>query len=276
MIDLLKINECLERSGICSRKKALPLEFVSKSHLLAGRGDILLFNVKRRLRTDELLKSWSRSGIVSAGKFLLKSVVTGEDSMRKLAVPLTANLLLSAGILIGWIAARQNLFGRLAVKFEPGDAELLSDPPSWKDWQYPGSRIHMSQTGSGHALGGIEFGNADRVVLTTPDDFDTVWAFYQDTCKLKDPGTNSMEFRLEVTGSGNSMTLKIFDDILSHSFEGPANEFVRTRGFVVESLRYTFVGFVSRPVASNSTDIFLVYRPNREFISLLKERIAGR
>ena len=82
-------------------------------------------------------------------------------------------------------------FGRPVITFRAADPELLAEPPPWQEWQYPDSRVHNSSTGSGGKLGDIEFGSADRVALTTADDFDKVWAFYKDKCKLSDPGDSS-------------------------------------------------------------------------------------
>ena len=193
--------------------------------------------------------------------------------MRNIRVLIIAILLLGVGGVIGWFAAKSNLLSGPVVKFV-ADAELLAPAPSWETWQYPGSKIHASHTGAGHSLGNIQFGNADRLALTTSDGFDEVWTFYKDKCNLLDPGNSSMTMRFEGNGSANGMTFKIFDDILAHSIEGPTNESLRARAFVVESLRYTLVGFVYRSAAAASTDILLIYRPNKEFISLLKEKLV--
>src|SRR5207249_12232727 len=133
---------------------------------------------------------------------------------------------------------------------------------------------HASSTGRGGKLGDLEFGSADRVALTTADDFDKVWSFYKDKCKLLDPGDSSSTVRFEGGGSAQAITFKVFDDIQAHSFEGPKTAAVRARAFSVKSLRYTLVGFVYRPAAADATSILLVYRPNKEFISLLKEKMV--
>ena len=199
--------------------------------------------------------------------------------MRKVILPIVGILLLGAGVAIGWFAARPpyklgGALGKPVITFRAADPELLAEPPAWQEWQYPGSRVHASSTGGGSKLGDIEFGSADRVALTTADDFDKVWAFYKDKCKLLNPGDSSSSARFEGGGTAQAMTFKVFDDIQAHSFEGPKTEAVRARAFAVKSLRYTLVGFVYRPAVADATCILLVYRPNKEFISLLKEKLV--
>lgn len=199
--------------------------------------------------------------------------------MRKARFAIVGILLLGAGVAIGWFAARRveahgGSSGKPVITFRATDPELLAEPPAWQDWQYPGSQIHASSTGGGHKLGDIEFGHAERIALTTPEVFDKVWAFYKDKCKLFEPGVSSQTMRFEGGGTREAMTFKIFDDIQAHSFEGPKGDALRARAFVVQSLRYTLVGFVYRPATTDVTSILLVYRPDKEFISLLKEKLV--
>lgn len=202
--------------------------------------------------------------------------------MRKVVLPVVGILLLGGGVAIGWFAARRweaaphpgDTTTKPVFTYRAADPEVFAEPPPWQQWEYPDSRVHASGTGGHTTLGDIEFGNAERIALTTPDDFDKVLAFYKDKCKLLDPGNSSQTMRFEGGGTAQAMTLKIFDDIQAHSFEGPNTEGVRARAFVVKSLRYTLVGFVYRPVPADATSILLVYRPNKEFLSLLKEKLA--
>jgi hypothetical protein len=202
--------------------------------------------------------------------------------MRKVILAIVGILLLGAGLAIGWFAARRGeatspptgAWGKPVITFRAADPDLLAEPPPWREWEYPGSRVHTSSTGGQYKLGDIEFGSADRIALTTPDDFDKVWAFYKDMCKLLDPGTASQLVRFAGGGTAQAMTLSVFDDVQAHSFEGPKTEAVRARAFAVKSLRYTLAGFVYRPATADSTCILLVYRPNKEFISLLKEKLV--
>ena len=109
-----------------------------------------------------------------------------------------------------------------------------------------------------------------RVALVTEDDFDKVWAFYQDRCKLDTP----RPMRFEGGGSAEAITLKVFDDVQANSLEGPKTDPPGAKAFAVKSLRYTLVGFVHRPAPAGPTSILLVYRPNKEFLSLLREKVA--
>jgi hypothetical protein len=158
--------------------------------------------------------------------------------------------------------------------FRAADPELLAEPPPWQDWQYPGSRVLASSTGGGHKLGNIDFRNAERIALTSSDEFDKVWTFYKDKCKLLDPWNSSETARFAGGGTADAITFNVFDDIQANSFEGPKSDALRARAFVVQSLRYTLVGFVYRPATADATGILLVYRPNTEFISLLKEKLV--
>jgi len=201
-----------------------------------------------------------------------------EGPMRKTLFAIVGILLLVAGVAIGWFAGRRGAAhegssGKPVFTFRAADPELLAEAPPWQNWQYPGSQVHASNTGGSHKLGNIEFGHAERIALTSPEEFDKVWAFYKDKCKLLDPGS-SHTMRFEGGGTAEAMTFKVFDDIQAHGFEGPKSDAVRARAFVVQSLRYTLVGFVYRPATKDATGILLVYRPNKEFISLLKEKLV--
>jgi hypothetical protein len=201
--------------------------------------------------------------------------------MRKTLLALASILLLGAGGAFGWFAAKRSATtaeqgttpGKPVVYYRAGDKDLLAPAPSWEEWKYPESRVHNSSTGGGSKVGDIDFGSADRIALVTPDDFDKVWAFYKEKCKLRDPGDAGRTFRSEGGGNAQAVTVKIFDDIQAHSFEGPKTDSVQARAFSAQSLRYSLAGFVYRPKGNDSTCILLVYRPNSEFIGLLKEKL---
>jgi hypothetical protein len=170
--------------------------------------------------------------------------------MQKMTLVAVGLVLLAAGGAIGWFAANRDELARSGPTFHyrAGSPDLLAPAPAWEEWKYPGSRVHNSSTGSNVTHGDITVGNADRITLLTPDDFDKVWAFYK------------------------QMTITLFDDVRAHSFEGPGHEAVQARAFSVQSLRYSLVGFVYRP-RGDATRVQLVYRPNTEFIGLLRERV---
>ncbi len=145
---------------------------------------------------------------------------------------------------------------------------------TWEEWKYPGGRIHNNFSGGGGAVGDIKMGRTEQATLLTTDAFDKVWAFYQNKCKLPAPGVSATNTRVEFGGNERAITLTVFDDVQPYSFEGPKNELIQSRGFSVQSLRYTLVGFVYRTTGADETCIHLVYRPNDEFIGLLKEKLA--
>jgi hypothetical protein len=202
--------------------------------------------------------------------------------MRKALLAIGGILVLAVGVAIGWFAAKHSANaveqtkspGKPAFYYRAGDKDLLVPPPSWEEWKYPESRMDNSSTGGGTKVGEIEFSSADRVALVTPDDFDKVWAFYTEKCKLRAPGDAGSTLRIESSSNGQTMNVKIFDDIRAHSLQGPKSDAVQARSFSVQSLRYSLIGFVYQPKASESTCILLIYRPNTEFIGLLKEKLV--
>lgn len=201
--------------------------------------------------------------------------------MQNVRLILAAIVLLGAGAALGWFSASRFHVpvstlesGKPAVYFRIDDPELLAAAPSWETWKYPGSKLENSSTGGGFASAGLEFGATERIALVTPDDFDKVWAFYKDKCQLRQPGDGSSNLRFEGSASNQSVTIKLFDDVQAHSFTGPKSDLLAARAFTVHSLRYQLVGFVYRPTGAESTCILLAYRPNKEFIGILKDRVV--
>ena len=202
--------------------------------------------------------------------------------MRKVVIPVAGILLFAAAGAIGWFAAKRTTNtagqgaapGKPVIYYRAGDKDVVAPAPSWEEWKYPDSRVYNSSTGGGSKLGEIEFGGTDRVALVTPDDFDKVWGFYKEKCKLRALGDAGSTLRFEGGGNEQALTLKIFDDIRAHTLEGPKSESVQARAFSVQSLRYSLVGFMYRPRGSDSTNILILYRPNTEFIGLLKEKLV--
>lgn len=201
--------------------------------------------------------------------------------MRKYSFILAGILLLGVGVGIGWFAAQRTYgltgsgtSGKPALWFRPSDPEIILPPPLLDTWKYPGSKVDNSNTGGGYSLGGLQFGATERIALVTADDFDKVWSWYKVKCRLQDLGVASATHRFEGGGDQYSMTFKLFDDIEGNSFAGPKSESLSARAFTVQSLRYTLVGFVYRQQGANATCILLAYRPNLEFIGLLKERLV--
>ena len=110
--------------------------------------------------------------------------------------------------------------------------------------------------------------------LTTTDDFDKVWTFYKEKFQLAKPDSGAFTQRFDNDVTEKAITVKVFDDIQAHALVGPKSDLVTASGFTVHSLRYQLVGFVYRPKGADRTCILLAYRPNTEFIALLKDRLA--
>ena len=120
-------------------------------------------------------------------------------------------------------------------------------------------------------MNGVEIGRAETIALVTPDDFDKVWAFYREKCQLLDLGDNpSRTHRFEGT---LFVHVKVFNDVQTRSFAGPKSDALTTRAFTVHSWRYQLVGFVYRP-KGESTCVLLVYRPNIEFVRMLRDQVV--
>jgi hypothetical protein len=199
--------------------------------------------------------------------------------MRKTLPILVAVLLLGAGVAIGWFASTRfsgpatspQPGGKPAVSFGIGDPEVLTAAPSWETWEYPGSKMDSSTTGGRRSTNGVEIGVPETIALVTPDEFDKVWAFYKEKCQLLDLGDNPSSFhRFEADHVYN---VKLFDDIEGRSFAGPKSDVLTTRAFTVHSWRYQLVGFVYRP-KGESTCVLLVYRPNVEFVRMLRDQVV--
>jgi hypothetical protein len=198
--------------------------------------------------------------------------------MRKTLPILVAVLLLGAGGAIGWFASTRfsgpatspQPGGKPAVSFGSRDPELLTAAPSWETWKYPGSKVDSSTTGSRSSMNGVELGETETIALVTPDGFDKVWAFYKEKCQLLDLGDSPSTHRFE----GNAMYhVKLFDDVQARSFAGPKSDALTTRAFTVHSWRYQLVGFVYRP-KGEYTCVLLVYRPNTEFVRMLRDQVV--
>ncbi len=197
--------------------------------------------------------------------------------MRKtLAIIVIAALFLGTGFALGWFSATRFSVSasppseKPPVTFRISDPEILTAAPAWENWKYPDSQVYKSSTGGGWSSGEMEFGATEQIALVTPDDFDKVWAFYQEKYKFPPLGGGTGEHNFEA----NVLTIKLFDDVHAFSFAVPKSDLLAARAFTVHSPRYQLVGFVYRPKGAESTCILLAYRPNKEFVSILKGRIA--
>ncbi len=213
--------------------------------------------------------------------------------MRKALPVLVAVLLLGAGVAIGWFAS--TVFSgappspqsekpapqadKPALSFRIGDPELLTPAPSWETWKYPASKVDSTTGGgSGPFPGQMEFGNTERIALVTLDEFDKVWAFYKEKCQIPENlgGKTYVPFSEFGSSPGPPISrwIKLRNVVQAYSFRVPQSDALTARAFTVHSLRYQLVGFVYRPKGAESTCILLAYRPNTEFVSILKDRVV--
>jgi hypothetical protein len=206
---------------------------------------------------------------------------------KRVAITLGVVLVVAGAFGAGWLARGQPAAptsgtkpstesGEPPISFRVGDPEvLLAAAPAWDTWKYPDSKVESSTTGGGSGpMAGMEFGNTERIALTTPDAFDKVWAFYKEKCQLSELLSESVRNPFQAGVTGKQRTIKVFNAPQGFSFAGPKSDALTSRAFTVHSLRYQLVGFVYRPKGAESTCILLAYRPNDEFVSLLKDHVV--
>lgn len=198
--------------------------------------------------------------------------------MRMVLTVAAAILLLVVGGAAGWFARQiaaagsRPDSGKAVFSYRLADADTLAPPPAWQTWEYPGSKMDNSSTGGHSKVGELEFGQTETIALTTLDDFDKVWTFYVEKCQLGALGRGGGDF--QASGNEKAIRVTLFDNVVANGFSGPKSNLLQARAFTVHSLRYQLVGFVYRPKASDTTCILLAYRPNTEFIALMKERVV--
>jgi hypothetical protein len=121
----------------------------------------------------------------------------------------------------------------------------------------------------------MEFGATARIALATSDEFENVWAFYKDKFRIPEDVIGSSFVPFSQAGfRGKSWIIKLRNDVQAFSFAGPKSDALTARAFTVHSLRYQLVGFVYRSKGAESTCILLAYRPNEEFVSILRDRVV--
>jgi hypothetical protein len=189
---------------------------------------------------------------------------------------------LVVGGVAGWFAKQLAATGsrvearpdseKAVFSYRLADADTLAPPPAWRTWEYPGSKLDNSSTGGHSTVGELEFGHTETIALTTSDDFDKVWTFYKEKCQLGALGRGGANF--QASGNEKAIRVTLFDNVQANGFSGPKSDLLQARAFTVHSIRYQLVGFVYRPKASDTTCILLAYRPNTEFIALMKERVV--
>lgn len=218
--------------------------------------------------------------------------------MRKVILGSAGVLLLALGVVLGWFAGTRSSGAARPVggadgnaqsgnpvpdpiapgtRYRAGDPELLAPAPSWQEWKYPNSQVHKAGNAGRFFIGKIEGGAVDRVALVSKDDFDKVWTFYRDKVEQKvlaDGRTPSSVSGPEWEGDKKVPTVIVNDRHYACTAEGPDSDLLRARGFWVQSRRYKLAGFIYRAKGSDSTGILLFYRPDSEFIGLLKEKMV--
>jgi hypothetical protein len=197
--------------------------------------------------------------------------------MRKNKLLVFGILMFLAGAALGWFIARKGLTRATPVPtYRLENDELLTSGPPWQDWQYPGSRIHSSGTNNRAKIGGIGFGSEIRVVMDTPDDFDTVWNHYQKMNAIREPSDNGTSPQLQKVNFDETSPFTVFDETRAHSMEWFTSESVQAKGFSVQTLRYSLIAFVYRPKDRHKTCIIISYKPHIEFIDLLNEKLQRK
>jgi hypothetical protein len=203
--------------------------------------------------------------------------------LKTMFISASALLIFGGGLVVGrWWgrekdSAAQNTGAQRKIKYQVRDAELLAELPEWEEWQYPGSKKYSSSTGGGFALGNIiEFAQPQGVVLTTSDDLAKVWAYYKEKCKLGEGTgiTGSIGGSVVGASAAGITDISVADHRIALTFEAPPDRRLKARGFTVGTARYDLTVLVQQMEGEDRTCIFLVYRPNNAFLSLLKQVVS--
>jgi hypothetical protein len=213
---------------------------------------------------------------------ILKTVLIGASIL----------LIFAGGLAVGWWfkekappdtvrpesdAPGQHAPAPVKIKYQVRDKELLGELPEWGEWQYPASKKHSSSTGGGYTLGStLEFAQPQCVVLTSSDDLAKVWAYYQDKCKLEGDTVTTGNLGGSLVGANASGVthITLADHRFALTFEAPPGPRVKARGFTVGTARYDLTVLLQPMEGESRTCIFLVYRPNKAFQSLLKQVVS--
>jgi hypothetical protein len=184
-------------------------------------------------------------------------------------------LLIGIGIAGGFLLGRQSpedskTIDEIRMRFRSGDDLVFASPPLRTEWDYPKSRSEGAIDRSGYKDDFFEYSIAERAVMTTPDDFDTVCDFYKKKLELRPPQDNSVLMKFEASSKGNDYLLTLTESKHANWFEGAKESETRSLGFQVTTLRYHLAGFISRGKGDSKTQIVLFYRPQSEFISVAK------
>jgi len=208
--------------------------------------------------------------------------------MRNVLLGSAGVLLMALSAVVGWFAGTRSSGAAQSgnpatdptapgTRYRVGDPELFAPPPSWEEWKYPKSQVHKADNAGRSVLGKIEVAAVDRVALVSEDDFDKVWAFYRDKVEQlvrADARAPSSVPGHESEGDKKVSTVIVNDRHYACTAEGPESDLLRAKGFWVQSRRYKLAGFIYRANGSDSTGILLFYRPDSEFIGLLKETMT--
>jgi hypothetical protein len=219
--------------------------------------------------------------------------------MRKTLLAIAGVLLLAVGWVMGWFAGLRSSSGPVpvpevpaeldhskplfgpgsgvsGVRYRAGHQRLLDPAPSWEEWKYPDSRVHGVTKSGETSLGEIALGGITRVALTTPHDFDTVWAFYRNAIDAEHfrDGRPSNKYQHDEVDGKKVLTVTVFDNIYACFAETQKADARQARGFWVRSLRYNLVGLVFRARGGDTTDVLLLHQPNDDFLGLFKEKLV--
>jgi hypothetical protein len=147
--------------------------------------------------------------------------------------------------------------------------DFFSDVPTVEKWHYPGSKITRKDVGGGGSTGVIEWGSEERLVMTTPDNVDKVWKYYQTKLGLKEEGDMSGVTFGAFGNEPGKITFSIHEDLNLFTFPMPKSHHVGVKLFSMDSQRYHVVVCIIRANQDVLTSIAVAYRQNKEALSLL-------
>jgi hypothetical protein len=206
---------------------------------------------------------------------------------------LTASLTLAfaAGIGVGLLAARAHIkqatpseplsenVASQSDTDDPSDGcrigyrvsdDFYSDVPKVERWLYPGSKITCQDGGGGGSIGVIEWANEKRLIMTTPDAIDKVWAYYKKEFALREEGDMSgLSFGL-FTNEPGKVTFWIDEELEKYNFPLPKSDHIQVKLFSMGSHRYHVVVCMFRGKKDEVTSVAVAYRKNKEALSMIR------
>jgi hypothetical protein len=163
-------------------------------------------------------------------------------------------ILVVAAFVGGWV------LGKYAPKTAggPNGMVIAPAPADWTEWTYPGGKQTGSATGGGSSLGNVRVGPLHTAQVTTPDEFETVLAFY--ATKLAHPGIASPG---GTESSGGIRGVATGNEVYAYASQSDTRPGVKAKAITYRTSNYDLVITVTRAGGEKETHILIAYMPHR-------------